>query len=128
MSTYFKISKYTLIFGGIIFFILSIFAVFMVGYGGHDSGIKESSILANILMILLLMFSNQFQKLGERMLLILNWSTIITLLWVMINIINRIIKDHNKGEILFDFLLISIPLIFISMAVLGLINKENKKL
>ena len=51
MKAYFRIAKSTVIVGGILFILLAVISTFLVGRAGHDSGVKGSTLLANVLMI-----------------------------------------------------------------------------
>ena len=95
MKASFKIAKWTIVVGGILFLLLSVIATFMVGSAGHNSGVKGSTILANVLMVTLLLSSNKFQKNDNS---IFNWLTIGSMLWVMICIVIGALDDYTKGD------------------------------
>ena len=126
MKNYFRIAKWIIIIGGLLYISLAIFSIIMVGSSGHNTGIKTSTIFVCLLMVIFLSFTNKFEYFGNRIFEILNWLTIGLIIWVMGNIINGNITDYYKGEELTLILSISIPFILFSTVIIGLIKKLNK--
>ncbi len=126
MKRYFIISKWTLIIGGITYITLALFSTIMVGSAGHNTGINTLTLFACLLMIIFLLLTNKFKDFGNRLFEMLNWITIGLITWVMTNIINGSVTDYNKGEELLLILSISLPILFSSIVVIGLIKKLNK--
>lgn len=123
MSLSFKIAKWTIIASGLLFILIAIFAMIMVGSAGHTPAIKGATILADILMLVHLLFSNLFQKFGKLTLVIISLLTISTMLWVLIKIIIEAINNYYKGETFLLIISILIPFVLFITTTTGLIKK-----
>ncbi|WP_298511574.1 hypothetical protein [uncultured Kordia sp.] len=128
MIRYFRISKWLLIIGGIIYISLVLFSIITVGSAGHNTGINIVTVFACLLMILFLLLTHKFENFGNKVFEILNWLTIGLIIWVMSNVIYGSLTDYNKGEELLLISSIALPMILASIVVIGLMKKLNKRI